>query len=146
MLYTINYLLSPAIIYCLPTDLVLYQMKLSPDDYFPLAFLGMGGLIAGTYTLKTFHLFKPNIKMVEFEANLNIKVLQQWTIGGILFSLAAPFFPREIAFLIYLISLIRYVGAFGLMSINVSRYWPYTFGLLFMNFSRPFDMGCFMIL
>jgi hypothetical protein len=69
--------------------------------------------------------------------------LQQWTVGGILVSLAVAFFPGEIAFLIYLISLIRYVGAFGLMSINVRRYWPYTFGLLFYEFFSSLRYGLF---
>ena len=143
MLYAINYLLSPAIIYSLPTELVEYAMKIVPGDYFPLALLGMGGLIAGTYSLKNSRLFTPNIKLTEIEAYLNATVLQQWVIGGIVSSLIATYFPGEIAFLIYLISLIRYVGAFGLISMDLKRYWPYTLGLFLYEFISALKYGMF---
>ena len=118
-------------------------MKKVPEDYFPLALLGMIGLIAGTYSLKNAPLFTPNIKLTEIEAYLNVTVLQQWVIGGIVLSLIAAYFPGEIAFLIYLISLIRYIGAFGLISMDARRYWPYTLGLLLYEFISALKYGMF---
>ena len=143
MLYSINYIVSPAIIYVLPQDLVIYKMKITPDHYFPLAFIGMFGLILGTYTLNNIKLFKPNIKLIEIEAKVNVEVLKQWTVFGILVNLSSSYFPGEIAFFLYLLSLIRYVGAFGLFTMDSKRNWVYIVGLLCYEFLNSLRFGLF---
>jgi len=125
MMYSINYLLSPAIIYCYPSELLTYGMKISPEEYFPMALLGMICLVLGMYTLKIPKpsIFKLDIGLLTSEAEILEPVLKKWAYVGTILSLVGGFFPSEIAFILYLVSLIRFVAAFGLFALDRKKYW-----------------------
>jgi len=125
MMYSINYLLSPAIIYCYPSELLTYGMKILPEDYFPMALLGMICLVLGMYTLKIPKpsIFKLDIGLLTSEAEILEPVLKKWAYVGTILSLVGGFFPTEIAFILYLVSLIRFVAAFGLFTLDRKKYW-----------------------
>jgi hypothetical protein len=143
MLYVINYLLSPAIIYLIPEEYVYYKMRISPDKYFYISSIGLLGILIGVNLIKNPLLFKPNIKLIQLESAMNKKVLQSWLYSGIVLSLIAGSFPTEIAFLIYLLSLIRFIGAFGLYSLNPTDNWKYVLGVLVYEFIVSLRYGMF---
>ena len=143
MLYVINYLLSPAIIYLIPEEYVFYKMRLPADKYFFISSIGLLGILIGVNLIKNPLLFKPNIQLIQLESALNQKVLQSWMLIGIILSLIAGFFPSEIAFLIYLLSLIRFIGSFGLYSLNPNKNFKYVIGVLGYEFIVSLRYGMF---
>ncbi len=143
MLYVINYLLSPAIIYLIPEEYVFYKMRITADHYFYIASIGLLGILIGVNIIKNPLLFKPNIELIQLESAINKKVLQSWLYAGIALSFIASLFPTEIAFLIYLLSLIRFIGAFGLYSLNPSANWKYVIGVLGYEFIISLRYGMF---
>jgi hypothetical protein len=143
LLYFINYLLSPAIIYLIPEEYVFYKMRVPADKYFYISSLGLFGILIGVNLIKRPLLFKPNIQLLQLESALSEKLLKSWIFGGIVLSLIAGFFPSEIAFFIYLLSLIRFVGAFGLYSLNPKTNWKFIFGILGFEFINSLRDGMF---
>lgn len=143
MLYGINYLLSPAIIYSIPEDLVVYPMRIPPEQYFPLAIIGMLGLILGVYTLKNATVFKPNLELLSNELHFNVVVLKQWVVGGIIISFIGPYFPGEISFFLYLMGLIRFIGALGLFAIDYKKNWVYVIAVITNEFFHSLQYGLF---
>ena len=143
MLYFINYLFSPAIIYLIPEEYVFYKMRVPPDIYFFIAFIGLLGILIGSNLIKSTNLFQPNIQVIQIESAMSDKTLKTWVFVGVLLSLIAGFFPTEIAFLIYLLSLIRFIGAFALYSLNTKIYWKYVLGILGYEFFNSLRYGMF---
>lgn len=121
-LYAFNYLLSPAITYQLKAEQVTYGMKIPSDVYFSLAFPGYALFILGMYIIPN-KLFKPVFSKVSDAALINEKFLFQTTFAGILFRVFSDAVPGEIGFFVYLLSLIRFVGAFSLFATNTKKYW-----------------------
>ena len=140
-LYGINYLLSPAIIYLIPEQYVFYKMRIPADKYFYSASIGLSGILIGINLIKTTNLFKPNIQLLQIESRMNEKTLKFWIFGGIFLNLISSILPTEIAFLIYLLSLIRYVGAFGLFSLNMN--FKYVLPVLGFEFFISLRYGMF---
>jgi len=143
LLYVTNYLLAPAIIYLVPEEYVFYKMRLPPNQYFYISAFGLLGTFIGINLIKQNQLFKPNIDFLKLKATINESVLKSWVLSGVLLSLFAGFFPGEIAYLIYLLSLIRYVGAFGLYIINPKINWFYILGTLGYEFINSLRYGMF---
>lgn len=107
-------------------------MKIQPTEYFNIAIPGFLCLLIGMYFVKT-RIFTPSIKKLYLDAHFNEPVLKKFVVLGVLFALSGPLFPREFAFFIYLISLIRFVGAFSLFSLNPSKYRYWIAGVLLME-------------
>jgi hypothetical protein len=131
-LYAINYLFSPAITYQFDQALLTYPMKVGAADYYELAIPGFLCFYLGMHLFKT-RIFTPRMDMIKRDARNNESLLMNFVIIGTLLRLFSSIFPGEIAFFIYLISSIRFVGAFSLFSANPQRHWKWVVGLLIME-------------
>ncbi len=120
-LYGSNYLLSPAITYQLNPDLVKYGMKINSDAYFSLALPGFLFFAVGMFIIPN-RLFKPEFKKINQAAVMNERLLLQATIIGIFLRIFSDLFPGEIGFFVYLLSMIRFVGALSLFATNTKKY------------------------
>lgn len=117
LLYSINYLVAPAITYGLPEGQVQYGMKIVSDTYYTLAIPGFILLAIGMYVIPT-TVFTINSKIVDQSAIVNKRFLFRVAIFGILLRLVQPLELGEIGFVIYLLALVRFVAAFALFSID----------------------------
>ena len=117
LLYALNYLVSPSISFLLGERLAFYNLKISTEDYFNLAIPGFILFYAGLFSIKT-NVFSPNFNAINFSTIINEKLLKKVTIIAILSSLLTSFLPGDLAFVVYLFSLIQYVAAFSLFALN----------------------------
>jgi hypothetical protein len=131
-LYAVNYLFSPAITYQFDQALLTYPMKIPSQDYFALAIPGFLLFYLGMFMFKT-RIFVPRMDKIKRDARYNETLLMNFVIIGTLLRLFSSIFPGEIAFFIYLISSIRFVGAFSLFSSNPQHHWKWIAGLLLME-------------
>jgi hypothetical protein len=141
-LYASNYLLSPAITYQLNSDLVKYGMKIPSDEYFSLAFPGYILFALGMFILPN-RIFKPDFNKVSQLTLINERFLLQMTFLGIFFRLVGDVFPGEIGFFIYLLSMVRFVGAFSLFSTNTKRYGLLAVTVLLIELYYGFTAGMY---
>jgi hypothetical protein len=141
MLYSLNYLLAPAITYQLPVDQVAYGMQIPADEYFNLALPGFLCFSLGMYILPT-KLFKIDFKKVNQATILNKDFLIKITIFGVILKFTSSFIPGELAFFIYLLSMVRFVGAFALLSIN-KNLWYWSVIILSIELLTGFLAGSF---
>jgi hypothetical protein len=125
LLYALNYLLSPSISFLLGEKVTIYNLKLSSEAYFNLAVPGFFLFYAGLFSFNT-NLFSPNFSSINISTVINEKLLKKVTIIAILSSLLTSFLPGDLAFVIYLFSLIQYVSAFSLFALNPKKnfIWP----------------------
>ena len=120
VIYSVNYLFSPAILYTYNEKLVLYKLKLTPDNYFPIAIISILALHIGM-SIKKVKIFEINFNMLKLESLLNERMLKQWVIVGSILTFLQGNVYSELSFFIYLTSQIRYIGALGLTSINFKK-------------------------
>jgi hypothetical protein len=132
ILYASNYLLSPSITYQLSAEQVKYSMKITADAYFSLAFPGFLLFAFGMYIIPN-HLFKPQFTKVSQATVINERFLYQTTIVGILLRIFSDIFPGEIGFFIYLLSMVRFIGAFALFASNKKKFWWLALLVLFIE-------------
>jgi len=132
LLYALNYLVSPSISFLLGERITIYNLKISPEAYFNLAIPGFILFYAGLFSIKT-NLFSPNFSAINISTIINEKLLKKVTIFAFLSSLISSFLPGDLAFVVYLFSLIQYVAAFSLFALNPQKniVWP-AFTLLFI--------------
>ena len=124
LLYAMNYLVAPAITYGLSDEQVKYAMKIPSDVYFNLALPGFLMLALGMYIVPT-KIFKINVNEIDKGALLNKKFLVQITVISLIFKFASSYAPGELSFIFFLLSLLRFVSAFALLSIDRRLwYWP----------------------
>lgn len=123
-LYAVNYLLSPAITYQFDQAFLTYPMKIPAPDYFAIAIPGFLCFYAGMFFFKT-RIFYPKLDKIKRDATNNKSLLVNFVFVGTLLRLFSSIFPGEIAFFIYMLSAIRFVGAFSLFSINSQRNWKW---------------------
>lgn len=134
LLYGVNYLLSPALTYKLQESSInIYQMKIEDSDYFNLAIPGFFCLYGGLMFFNS-RIFKPNRIKILSDAKKNESLLQNFFFWCVFLRLIGSFFPSELAFFVYLVSLFRFVAAFSLYSINPKKNWIWVFGVLLMEF------------
>jgi hypothetical protein len=130
LLYSLNYLIAPAITYNLSDDDVQYGMKIVSDRYFELAIPGFLCFAFGMFILRT-NIFKVDFTKVNDTSRINEKFLKQITLAGIILSLVNFFVQGELNFIFYLIALLRFVGAFALFaSQRKNSFWVLTVLLL----------------
>ncbi len=124
-LYAINYLISPAITYSLDASMVNYPMKIKPDDYFILSLPGFLFFYLGMYIIPT-NCFTIKFNDIKKLSLVNYRFLKRITVIGVLSKVLLLFTNGEFAFILYLFGLIRFVGAFALISLDVRRnfIWP----------------------
>lgn len=121
LLYSFNYVIAPMITYRLDDSMVKYGMKISPDSYFLLAVPGILFFTLGLYIIPT-RVFVPDFNSVKKSALVNDEFLFKVTLLGIILRLLSTIGFGEISFIIYLASLMRFVGIFSLFSINPKKY------------------------
>lgn len=121
LLYAFNYLLSPAISYRLDMGLATYPMKISPDAYFSMAIPGVLLFSLGMFCIPT-KIFQPDFSAISRITFINERFLILLTFFGVFCSLIISFLPTELAFFIYLLSLIRFVGVLALFASHPSKY------------------------
>lgn len=141
-LYASNYLLSPAITYQLNPDLIKYGMKINSDAYFSLAFPGFLLFAMGMFSIPN-RLFKPEFKKVNQAAVLNESFLLQTTILGIFLRIFSDIFPGELGFFVYLLSMVRFVGAFSLFATNAKKFIWLALLVLFIELFYGFREGMY---
>ena len=140
-LYSINYLIAPAITYSLPPDQVLYAMKIDIDAYYNLAFFGFIFFAIGMFSLKTI-VFSLDYKNINNLAIVNKDFLIKATILGVFLRTILPLIPGEIGFFIYLFATLRFVGAFALLAVS-NRLWYYSALVLFLELIAAFLQGMY---
>ena len=121
VMYGLNYLFSAAIQYEVTQDIAFYKMKLGPEEYFRLAIPAMLCFHAGLYTIKS-KIFSLDFSLSKAQTQINEKLLKQWLIAGIILTFARSFLPGDLNFIAYLLSGIKYIGAFGLFIIDRKKY------------------------
>jgi hypothetical protein len=131
-LYVVNYLFSPSITYQFDQSLLIYPMKIPATEYYSIAIPGFLCFYGGMMLFKT-RIFKPRMEKIKQDARVNESLLINFVIVGVLMRLLNSIFPGEIAFFIYLVSLIRFVGAFALYSLNPKQNWKWVFGVLLLE-------------
>jgi hypothetical protein len=141
LLYSVNYLVAPAITYNLPEDQVQYGMKIGSDAYYTLAIPGFILLAIGMYVVPT-AVFKINSKIVDQTAIVNKRFLFRVAIFGILLRFVQPLDLGETGFFIYLLALVRYVAAFALFSID-RKTWYISFLVLSIELISAFIIGMY---
>jgi hypothetical protein len=142
LLYALNYLVSPSISFLLGERVTAYTLKLSPEIYFNLAIPGFILFYAGLFIIKT-QIFNPNFSSINISTIINENLLKKAVIFGILLSLTSSFFPSELSFFVYLLSLLHYVSSFSLFALNPQKniVWP-TVSLLYI-FYKSFLEGMY---
>ncbi|MFY8005235.1 MAG: hypothetical protein ACOVNR_10325, partial [Chitinophagaceae bacterium] len=123
-LYALNYLFSAALMYNGLEKFQFYPMKLDEETYFTYTIPAVLLLHVGVYRIPTF-IFAPKPEVMKRYAFFSVQHLKIVIVGGILLRLFSFVLPAELAFLAYLISLLRYIGAFGLMVLDIKKnsYW-----------------------
>ena len=112
LLYCLNYLIAPAITYIQPEELVTYGMKIPRDQYFNLALPGYIFFAIGMLIIPT-KIFRIDYTKVDQSTLVNKDFLVKVIYAGLLLRVTSNIFPGEIGFIIYLISMVRFVAAFA---------------------------------
>ena len=141
-LYAINYLLAPAISFHLEQDKVAYQIKLTAQEYYTLMIPGFFCFYWGMNIFKT-KLFQTDFDVVKVYALINEKILKQLFFTGILLKIALPYLPGELGFFIYVLSMIRFVGAFALYAVNAKKYFHWLVFVLLLEVLQAFVGGMY---
>jgi hypothetical protein len=141
-LYATNYLIAPLITYSLPIEKVTYVMKIPSSQYFDLALPGFLLFYLGMYSVPN-KLFKTEFRKINQVSILNERLLIQSTIVGVILSITSSFFPGEIGLVIYLVSLIRFIGVFSLFALNQKKYLPFTAAVLLIEIYRGLIAGMY---
>lgn len=141
LLYTLNYLIAPAITYQLPEEQVIYGMMIPSDEYFILALPGFLFFAFGMYILPS-KIFNIDYQKVGQSTIVNKDFLVKTTILGLVLNLSSRFFPGELGFIAYLLSMVRFVGAFALLSID-KRLWYWSALVILLELASGFLNGMY---
>ncbi len=141
LLYSLNYLIAPAITYIQPEELILYRMKVPLDQYFNLALPGFLFFALGMIIIPT-TVFRIDYSKVDQSAVVNKDFLVKVALFGILLRVTSSIFPGEIGFIIYLIAMVRFVAAFALFSLS-KKLWFYSAIVLLMEITYALVVGMY---
>lgn len=141
VLYSLNYLIAPAITYQLPEEQVTYGMLIPPEDYFILALPGFLLFALGMFIIPT-KIFNIDYQKVGQSTIVNKDFLIKTTIFGMVLNLSSRFFPGELGFIAYLLSMVRFVGAFALLSID-KKLWYWSAMVILLELASGFLAGMF---
>jgi len=141
-LYSFNYLLAPAITFYLPPDLIIYKIKLSSNEYFSLMIPAILLFYFGLNSIKT-SLFKFNKIDFEIITILNEPILKQMVYIGVFLNFFSNSFSGGFSFFIYLLSMLRFVGAFSLFYINREKYSKILIFVMLLSMLNAFLAGMY---
>jgi hypothetical protein len=141
LLYCLNYLTAPAITFIQPEELVVYGMKIPLNQYFELALPGFILFVFGMYIIPT-KIFVINTEQIDKGAILNKKFLVYSIFITLLLRFVYKSMPGELSFIFYLLSLLRFVSSFALLSID-RRLWYWAAIVLILEFISAFIDGMY---
>jgi hypothetical protein len=141
-LYSLNFLLSPAITYQLKTKTLLYGMKINSETYFSLAIPGFLMFALGMFIIPN-RLFRPNLQKVNQATIINEKFLLILTIIGVLLGFIYDLFPGELTFIFYLLSMLRFIGSFSLFASNPKKHIYLVIVILLIDLFLGFRAGMY---
>ncbi|MEY4860934.1 MAG: hypothetical protein RL059_633, partial [Bacteroidota bacterium] len=141
LLYSLNYLVAPAITYGLDETQIKYIMKIPANYYFSLAFPGFILFAVGMYIIPT-NIFRIEPERINQGALLNRFFLIKITVIALVFRLATSFVSSELSFVFYLLGLIRFVSAFALLSID-RKLWYWSVLVLAIELITGFLAGAY---
>jgi len=144
LIYSLNFLFSPAVLMNLPNkhELQFEKINIPLDTFFSLTIPSVLALHAGLYMLKI-RIFKPQFKAVELELFVNERMLKIFVIVGIVFGLNSNSEAGALGYIATLIGLLRYVGVFGLFVIDKRKSIPYLVIVFLFSASRALSIGMF---
>lgn len=142
LLYAINYLLSPAITYAFDSIDKSFPMKISSDRYFALAIPGFILFTIGMYSIKT-KCFNIDIGKINKLSLFNEYFLKNILFVTICIKFSRDFVQGELAFVLYLLGLLRYVAAFSLFSMNHNRNIIYPIVVCLLDLYGAFVAGAY---
>jgi len=142
LLYALNYLLSPAISLHLEQDKITYLMKLNAEQYYTLMIPGFFCFYWGMNSIKT-NLFITNFNIIKIYSFLNEKILKQLFWLGIGLKLIQSFLPGELGFFIFVLSMVRFIGAFALYAVNARKYFHWLVFVLLLEVLQAFVIGMY---
>jgi hypothetical protein len=142
VLFSVNFLLSPALIYNGLEQYQYYPMYLKSPEYFLCAIPSILLMNYGMHSIKT-KLFEMEFSLVTTSIHANSFILKQWVVVGIFLYILKSFVPADISFFIYLLSSIRYIGAFGLFAIDRKKYKWYSLSVLAFESYIAFSQAMF---
>ena len=141
ILYSLNYLIAPAITYQLPEEQVRFGMLIPSEEYFNLALPGFLFFAFGMYILPT-KIFKIDYEKVGQSTIVNKDFLIKTTIFGLVLNISSKFFTGELGFIAYLLSMVRFVGSFALLSID-KKLWYWSAIVILLELASGFLAGMF---
>ena len=142
VLYALNYLLAPAIIFHIDQEKVNYKIKLDAETYYLLIFPGILMFHVGMNFFKT-RLFYTDFNLVKIYAILNEKILKQLLFFGVFLKVLLFNVSGELGFFIYVFSMIRFVGAFALYAVNAKKYFHWLVFVLLLEVLQAFVGGMY---
>jgi membrane protein implicated in regulation of membrane protease activity len=142
LLYALNYLLAPAISLHLEQEKVAYQIKLNAEQYYTLMIPGFLCFYWGMNSIKT-NVFNTDFNLIKIYSLLNEKILKQLFWLGIALKFIQSFVPGELGFFIYVLSMVRFVGAFALYAVNKRKYFHWLVFVLLLEVLQAFVVGMY---
>jgi len=142
VLFSVNYLFSPAMSYNAGETDYVYKMKIPEEQYFDLAIPSMLILWA-VVSLISNKIFKPNFVQFKLDVAKNKELIVRMLLFGIVLNLSSRFMPGELGFIVYLVSMLRFIAGFSLYFYDRKKYkWHLVFLLVF-EFSNSLSQGMF---
>lgn len=142
VLYSINYLFSPALAYQDIRVGYAYNMRITEETYFEIAIPAMLLLWLGLSLIRT-KIFTFNVQELKNVIQSKQSLLKSLLVGGIILSLASNFVPGELGFIVYIISLLRFVAGISLFILDWKKYKWHLFALFFFEISSSLSRGMF---
>jgi hypothetical protein len=140
-IYALNYLLSPAILYDYnDADFMFYKMKCSEEVYFTNAILGILALHFGLFLIKV-KVFNLDFSLSGIQAKVNAKVFKTWLYSGLLLYISFSYVSvaAEVSIFLLILSNIRFLGAFALLSLDSKKYIYHV--LVVFGFETSYALG-----
>ncbi|MEJ8756630.1 hypothetical protein WG947_06475 [Pontibacter sp. H259] len=144
MIATIQWVLGPYLSYSLLEPFDYYYMPVPQYEYFALAISGVLLFALGLYSIKDRYVNETQLvstlkSYLEGKHSIGLYLI----IAGFLFSYLGPLFPGSLAFFFYLLSSLKYVGAFYVLLSNNDSKYIYVVGVFFFLFLDAFTSSMF---
>jgi hypothetical protein len=124
VLYGVNYIISPYLTYrnsAKQTSVFEYGMKIPEDFYFEIIVPGYLALIFGLFVFKI-RAVKPNVGRIALAVKNNIQLVKSTFFIGLSCLFIYTNFSGSLNFVLYFISLFRYLSVFALIVFDKKKY------------------------
>jgi hypothetical protein len=117
-------------------------MKLNAEEYYTLMIPGFFCFYWGMNSIKT-NLFITDFNIIKIYSFLNENILKQLFWLGISLKFIQSFLPGEMGFFIYVLSMVRFIGAFALYAVNARKYFHWLVFVLLLEVLQAFVNGMY---